>query len=126
MIDSLKAYEILKAGELSDAQAHAIAEAIRIGLDDNNLQQAKILAASDDLGKLESKASNMETSLKQDLLRMESSLLVDMARMDTKIARLETKISDTKSELLRWMFIFWVGQVTATVAIVFSAVKLLK
>ncbi len=119
MINSLKTYEILKAGELSDVQAHAIAEAIRSGLDDNNLQQAKILAASDDLGKLENRASNMEISLKHDLLRIESEL--HMA-----IARLETRIADTKSELLRWMFIFWVGQVTATVAIVFSAVKLLK
>jgi hypothetical protein len=111
--------EILLRRDVWEAQARAIAKAIRSGRDDNNLQQAKILAARDDLGKLADRASNMETSLKQDTLRIESGLHLEMAR-------LEIKIADTKSELLRWMFIFWVGQVTATVAIVFSAVKLLK
>ncbi len=65
----------------------------------------------------------METSLRQDLVKMEASLRVDFAR---ECGRLEARISDTKSELLRWMFIFWAGQVAATVAIVFGAIRLLR
>jgi len=115
MINSLKTYEILKAGELSDAQAHAITKAIGAEVDDNNLQQAKMLVAKEEPGKIRNEANRMETSLEQDMARMESALRLDMARLDTRIA-------DTKSELLRWMFVFWVGQVAATVAMV----KLLK
>jgi len=32
----------------------------------------------------------------------------DLARVE---GRLETKIADTKAELVKWMFIFWMGQV---------------
>jgi len=122
MINSLKTYETLKAGELSDTQAHAITEAIGSGLDDNNTRQAEILAAKDEVGRMESQAIQMEATLKQEMTRMESALHLDMARLDTNMARLETRFADTKSEMLRWMFVFWVGQVAATVAMV----KLIK
>jgi hypothetical protein len=72
----------------------------------------KILAAEDDMG-------NMETSFKQDVFRMESSLHLSMSR-------LEAKIDEMKSDLLRWMFILWVAQVAATGAIVFWGIRLLK
>ena len=29
------------------------------------------------------------------------------------VARAETKIETSKAELLRWMFVFWIGQVVA-------------
>jgi hypothetical protein len=34
------------------------------------------------------------------------------------IAKLETKIADSKAEMIKWMFIFWIGQLAATIAIV--------
>lgn len=30
------------------------------------------------------------------------------------IYKLDTKISETKSEIIKWMFIFWAGQLAAT------------
>ena len=30
------------------------------------------------------------------------------------VAKLEIKLSETKAELIRWMSIFWIGQVAAT------------
>ena len=47
---------------------------------------------------LEQKVQILAT--KEDLLKTES--------------RLELKISETKSETIKWMFLFWVGQVVAT------------
>ena len=123
MVDSLKAYEILKTAALPEPQARAILNAIGSVLEDNNLRRAKALAAKEDLAKFEVKSAAMETSLKQEMIRIEAALRVDMARLES---RLETKISDVKTELLRWMFVFWIGQVATTVAIVFSAIKLVK
>ncbi len=34
------------------------------------------------------------------------------------IARLDIKISETKTEIIKWMFIFWVGQLATFIAIV--------
>ena len=72
----------------------------------------KILAAEDNMG-------NMETSFKQSIFKMESSLHPSMSR-------LEAKIDEMKSDLLRWMFVLWVAQIAATGAIVYSGCRLLK
>ncbi|MEP7169530.1 MAG: hypothetical protein ABI855_09200 [Bacteroidota bacterium] len=34
------------------------------------------------------------------------------------ISKLDVKISDTKAELIKWMFIFWVGQLASMIAII--------
>ena len=34
------------------------------------------------------------------------------------LGKLDTKISETKSELMRWMFIFWVGQMIAIFSLI--------
>ncbi|MBS1251463.1 MAG: hypothetical protein MAG451_00496 [Anaerolineales bacterium] len=34
-------------------------------------------------------------------------------------AELQTQLAETKSELIRWMFIFWVGQLAAMLGILF-------
>ena len=38
----------------------------------------------------------------------------DIAKLEGK---LETKIAETKADMIKWMFIFWVGQLAASVAV---------
>ena len=40
-----------------------------------------------------------------------------------KINKLENSISEFKSEILKWMFIFWVGQMSVTIAVVMMLIK---
>ncbi len=40
------------------------------------------------------------------------------ARMDAFEARMDAKLDQLKSELLRWMFLFWVGTMGTVLAIV--------
>ncbi len=37
-----------------------------------------------------------------------------------KIGQLRTEIAQTKAEIIRWMFIFWVGQIGVLTAILFA------
>ncbi len=39
------------------------------------------------------------------------------------VARLDMKISETKSELIKWMFLFWVAQIASTFGFVWLFVK---
>ena len=39
-------------------------------------------------------------------------------------ARLQAELSALRAEMLKWMFAFWMGNVAATVGIVFAAIKL--
>jgi hypothetical protein len=48
--------------------------------------------------------------------RLEEKTSIFATKEDT--ARLETKIAEAKTEMIKWMFIFWVGQLAAMVAVV--------
>lgn len=52
---------------------------------------------------------------------VEKSLEKEIDRLTTKedLFKLDVKISDTKAEIIKWMFIFWIGQVAVTLAVVF-------
>ena len=39
------------------------------------------------------------------------------------IAKLETKIADNKAEIIKWMFIFWIGQIAATFGFILLFLK---
>jgi hypothetical protein len=116
MANALALYERLRAAELSDLQARAIAEAVGDALDGQASRQEKALAAKVDGGRFEADMHQIETSLAQ---HFDASLL-------TLKAELGAKIAETQSETLRWVFLFWIGQLAATVAIVMAVVKALK
>jgi hypothetical protein len=40
------------------------------------------------------------------------------------LARLDSKVSDVKSEIIKWMFIFWIGQIAVFAGIVFAVLKM--
>lgn len=60
----------------------------------------------------------IETKIKAEVENKSETLAtkVDMAN-------LETKISESKAEMIRWMFIFWIGQVVATFGFILLFLK---
>ncbi|MFZ4694856.1 MAG: hypothetical protein ACOYMV_06995 [Verrucomicrobiia bacterium] len=66
MVSTLKIFEILEAARVEDRTARAITQAIERAMDDNNTEQARILATKTDL-------------------------------------------AEAKAEIIRWMFLFWLG-----------------
>lgn len=95
MVSTLKIYEILEEAKIEDRSARAITMAIERAIEksteENNARQAQILATKDDLHKL-------ELALRKDFKEFEVNL------------------AETKSEIVRWMFIFWIGQLAAMAA----------
>ena len=43
----------------------------------------------------------------------------DVLASKVDIYKLEIKISETKTDIIKWMFVFWIGQITVTLAIVY-------
>lgn len=58
-------------------------------------------------------AANFAT-LKADMAALEARIA---GRMDSLEARVERKLEAMKSELLRWMFFFWIGSMGTVIAI---------
>jgi len=41
-------------------------------------------------------------------------------------AKLDAKLADLRSELLKWMFLFWVGNMATTIGVAVAVIGLLK
>ena len=101
MVTTATIEKTLEQGDLTARQSRAIAEAIE-------LSQRKT-------------QEEIETSLRE-WMKDRFFTKEDGARLEIKIVAMEGKLAETKAELLKWMFIFWVGQI----GIMAALLKLLK
>jgi hypothetical protein len=98
VVDSLKIFEILKSGSLSEENARVMTLAI---------QQADSESSSD-----------MKGFIHRELGAL-TATFVTKVEFESRLAALETR-------LLRWMFAFWIGQMVVVVGLVLEVSKLLK
>lgn len=96
MVDSLKLYQILKAGQVPEEQARAMTVAIQAAETEVTL--------------------DLQTFIRRELAAMEERI----------VQRFELRLAETKAELMSWMFIFWVGQMAVTVGLVFAGIRLTR
>ena len=52
-----------------------------------------------------------------------TTLEIAEERFEKRLAQVETKIAEVKSDLIKWMFLFWVGQIGSMTAILFVFFK---
>lgn len=65
-----------------------------------------------------------ERRLTEEVAKLDHRITEEIAKLDHRVteevSKLDVKLSETKADLLRWMFIFWVGQVGALLGILFA------
>ena len=52
-----------------------------------------------------------------------SLVLATKEDLNKEISRLDVKISETRYDLIKWMFIFWIGRVAATFGFILLFLK---
>jgi hypothetical protein len=80
----------------------------------------KTLATKDDLLNLRKDLGGDISALRKDFGGDISALRKDMSG---DISAIRKEMGENKAENIKWMFIFWIGQVGATLAIVFLFLK---
>jgi hypothetical protein len=60
---------------------------------------------------------------KEDIARVIANTKDDIANVKDDIANVRKEIGESKADTIRWMFIFWIGQVAAMLALVFLFIK---
>ena len=83
---------------------------------------------SEEISKLEvrlsDKIADLDVKLSQRLAdsnaQLSQKIADSNAQLSEKIATSDTKTSSIKAELIKWMFIFWVGQVAVILGILFA------
>lgn len=71
------------------------------------------------LGILEFVEEKFEKRLSEENAKTNGRITEDLAKLDKRIteeiAKLEVKMSQMETKLIKWMFIFWIGQFAAIV-----------
>jgi leucyl aminopeptidase (aminopeptidase T) len=69
-------------------------------------------------------SARLDKRITEESARLDKKITEEVARLDKSIteevAKLDVRISEVKADLIRWMFIFWVGQIGAVLGILFA------
>lgn len=98
----IQLFQILKQ-KMGEKEAEALVGFVDAKIRDNNEANLNILATKDDV-----------LSVKTDITSVKEELKAD-------IARLNVKISDVKSETIRWVFAFFVTLMLAIIGLYFKS-----
>ena len=78
--------------------------------------------------KLEQRATQLEAKIEQRTAALDAKLEQRIAEVKAALgvleSRLEARMSAFEARIIRWMFLFWVGQAVTTVGLVFGVVRL--
>ena len=92
-MSTAKILSILEAASIEPPKARAIAESLEVAFREQEDDLTKRLMTNEDGAKIR-------------------------AEIKTSIAELRTEMANFKAEIIKWMFLFWIGQMAATAAIV--------
>ena len=127
-VTDIEIYEALKE-QIGDKPARILLEYIETKTEKEFEKKKDILATKQDIAELradlEVKIEQSRIATKQDIAELSAATKQDIAELRTATkqdiaelrADLEVKIERVRADLIRWMFIFWAGQIGALIAI---------
>ena len=125
-------FENLVTKEYLDQKLFGITEKIN-KLDINSIDRTNNLGISlfEKMNQIDSnsieRTNILEISLTEKMNQIDSNSIDRTNKLETslseKINNLENSISEFKADNLKWMFIFWVGQMSVTIAVVMIFIK---
>ncbi len=117
----LEVVDALKAAGVPDEKARAVVVSLHREIDQRYALHAGRLATRADLVETKAELKQDLAVLKHDLAEVKAELKSDVAGVRLEIGRLETKLAETKSELIRWS----VGSFVAMSGVVVAAFRLM-
>ena len=102
-MSDIQLFQILKQ-KMGEQEAEALVTFVDHKIKDNNETNLNILATKGDIG-----------LLKEDFQLLKQDMQLLKHDVQSVKLELEVKIADSKAEMIKWMFIFWIGQVAVTV-----------
>ncbi|MBM4056396.1 MAG: hypothetical protein FJ264_17345 [Planctomycetes bacterium] len=106
IINTLDIYEDLKS-QFKEEEARTLTKALEKSLEEYQKKQESFLATKDDI-------ANMRTELKEDINKVRLATKDDITNLRTEVKedinKVRNKLANAKAEIIKWLFIFLVGQ----------------
>lgn len=93
-INQIQLFQILKQ-KRGEKEAEALVTFVETKIIEESTHNLKVISTKEDLSKLELK-------------------------LTSQIGELKVEMKETKSELIKWMFIFWMGSISVIAGIMFA------
>ena len=72
---------------------------------------------------LSEEASKLDRRITEEVAKLDRRITEESAKLRVEIAGNRIEIQAAKADMIRWMFIFWVGQIGAIIGILFAFFK---
>ena len=117
IVDEIKLFELLKS-RIGEKEAEAFVQILETKVNGKFEEAKTTLSTKEDVanlrGELKEDIANLRTELKGDIANLRAELKEDIANLR---AELKQDIANTRADIIKWMFIFWVGQIGILIAI---------
>ena len=107
--NTLKIFETLRLA-FDENQATKITEAVETAIETNDVALLESVATKTDIAEVKAEVKAGMSGVKAELTEVKSGVKAD-------IAEVKAYIAETKAELIKWMFIFWIGQFASIVGV---------
>lgn len=67
--------------------------------------------------------SKLDKRITEETLKLDNRITEETSKLKEEINKVDKRIESVKAELIKWMFIFWVGQIGTILAILFAFFK---
>lgn len=104
-VAEIELYEILKT-KLGEKEAKTLVEYIEAKVGKELEVKKDILATKEDIN-----------ALKEDINALRAETKEDINGLKIEIEKVRTEMEKTRSDIIKWMFLFWIGQVASLFAI---------
>jgi hypothetical protein len=71
--------------------------------------------------RFEARLSTVASELRQDMARMDAGIRITL---NEGLAKIRTDLNEGRADVIRWSFLFWLGQVAATSALIGMLLRL--
>lgn len=113
----LQLYEKLKP-KLGEEEARELLEYVETAVESRAASKADLQQAATELrGELQQAVTELRGELQQGLSGLRAEFLRELTRVETTLRR---EVQESRADLLKWSFAFWVGNLAAMAGIIFA------
>ena len=116
----IELYEMLKP-KVGEKEAKTLVEYIEAKVERKFEEKKDVLATKQDIADLKvatkQDIADLKVATKQDIADLKVATKQDIAYLKQDIANLEIKLEKTRADIIKWMFLFWIGQLASLIAI---------
>jgi len=112
-VSEIELFQILKE-RIGEEEAKSLTQYVEAKIEKQFDLKKDVLATKQDLSEMKSDLKADINSLKIEIANGRNELKLEIADLRTE---LKTDIANSRSDIIKWMFIFWIGQLAAMIAI---------